>query len=85
MDIGGVVLLTAFGLGIVSFWPSVRGHWLGLLFSLPSLLMGLAIAAAIIKEGGKVLLPAIFVICPTYLFVGISSILIWMWRRRWSD
>jgi len=85
MDIGGVGLLMAFGLGIVSYWPSARGHWSGPILALPSVLIGLAIAAAIIREGGRVLLPAILVICPVYLALGIFSILLWKWRRGWRD
>jgi hypothetical protein len=81
MDVEGFVLLIAFGLSIVSFWPSARGHWLGLLLAAPSVLIGLAIGFAIIREGGRVLLPAIFVICPAYLLLGVSSILLWKWRR----
>ena len=80
MDIGGVVLLTVFGLGIVSLWPSWRGHWSGTLLALPSVILGFFIAVAIIKEGGRVY-PAILVICLLYLAIGISSILLWKRRR----
>ena len=82
MDAEGFVLLMAFGLGIMSFWPSARGHWLGLVLAAPSVLIGLAIGLAVIREGGRVLLPAIFVICPAYLLLGMFSILLWKWRRR---
>jgi hypothetical protein len=81
MDFEGFALLIAFACSIVSFWPSARGHWLG-----PNL--GGAVGdywcrdwCGRIRAGGRVLLPAIFVICPAYLLFGVSSILLWKWRR----
>jgi len=44
--------------------------------AVPSVIIGVAIGVAVIRAGGRVLLPAIFVICPAYLLFGVSSILL---------
>ena len=80
MDSGGVVLLAAFGLVLVSFWPSARGHWSGLLLAVPSVVLGFLIAVAIANEGGRVY-PGIIPACVLYFGLGVASILLWISRR----
>ena len=42
-----VLLLAPPVLGVVSFWPSARGHWAGAVLAAPSLLFGFVFTAAV--------------------------------------
>jgi hypothetical protein len=78
---GALFLLAPLVLGIASYWPSARGHWTGPLLAAPALLLGLAVAGAVVTATSAwMLLPAL-PFFPMPLMLGIGSIALWLRRR----
>lgn len=69
-------------LGLVSFWPAVRGHWSAPVLAAPVLLIGLLLTASVLMEPRKdMLIPSLWILYPAPLVVGVASIGIWLVSR----
>ena len=74
--------LTVAALGLLSFWPAARGHWSAPVLSAPCLLIGLLLTGSILLDAEKeALIPALWVVFPAPLLVGIASVALWLKRR----
>ena len=76
-----VFLLMPAALGVVSLWPSARGHWSGPVLAVPSLLFGLTFAYALFRAGPGYGGWAALVYAPLLLIVALASIILWERRR----
>ena len=81
--VAAIELLAPLFLGIVSFWPSSRGHWSGPVLAAPALLYGLAFACAIAKNRGPGYMGwPLLIYTPLLWILAIASIGLWIRRRR---
>lgn len=75
--------LALVALGFISLIPAFRGHWSAVLLAAPSVLIGLVLTWSIVAASRPdQLIPALWVIFPAPLIVGVSSIALWALRRR---
>lgn len=84
MEFADLPLIAAPGFAIVSFWPSARGHWAGVVLALPSLVLGILILFAIAREKGHVY-PGTLPAALLYISLGALSIRLWMRKRHTSS
>ena len=74
--------LTVAALGLLSFWPAARGHWSGPVLAAPCLLIGLLLTGSILLDPDReMVLPALWIVYPAPLLVGIASVALWQKRR----
>jgi hypothetical protein len=76
-----VFLLAPPALGVVSFWSSARGHWLGPALAAPALLFGLAFTWALLRGGPGYGVWVAVVYGPLLLILAMASIVLWERRR----
>jgi len=76
-----VLLLAPPVLGVVSFWPSARGHWSGAVLAAPSLLFGFVFTAAVLRDGPGLGGWAALVYGPLLLILAVASFILWDRRR----
>ena len=69
-------------LGLLSFWPATRGHWSAPVLAAPGMLIGLFLKASLLMNSRKdLLMPALWVLFPAPLLMGVASVILWSLRR----
>ena len=78
----GVALVV---LGLISFVPAARGHWLTLPLALPVACLGAACVVDFsIHSNPAMVLPEFWFLSVAPLVLGVASIILWFLRRRRS-
>jgi hypothetical protein len=79
--VSALLLLAPIAFGVISLWPSGRGHWSGPLLASVTLLHGMAFSCALARDGPG--LAGCWVILYTLLLwvLGIGSVVRWNRRR----
>jgi hypothetical protein len=74
--------VVCFGLALISFWPSWRGHWAGPLLATPAVLVGARFAWWLANDSRKdELLPGLWAYALGPLGIGLASLFLWVIRR----
>jgi hypothetical protein len=69
------------GIALLSFWPSWRGHWLGLLLAAPAVYVGVTFSWFLITASRKdELMPGLWGFALWPLALGTLSAIVWLYR-----
>src|SRR5262245_28507024 len=71
---------------VVSFFASARGHWSGPILASPALLIGVLLTSLLFLDGRPdSIIPALWVLFPAPLFLGLASTILFFRRRKRSE